>query len=84
MEEENFLGDHGNKSLTLASGQTENHTSSKMPFVVLCTRANPSTDNHDCSGSEKNDTSTDSDGNWHADEVSDTPGEEVYVSGCVQ
>jgi hypothetical protein len=68
-----YLGNHGHESLTLAGGNTNEHTRSQVPVKVCCERAQNGTDDHDGGRSEKDNAPADGDCQWHADQVANAP-----------
>jgi hypothetical protein len=68
-----YLGDHGNKSLTLACCKTDDAASSKMDFVALGCCAEYCTSDQDEGRHEDNDTSANAESERHTDDVTNTP-----------
>lgn len=68
-----YLGDHGHESLTLAGGNTNEHTRAQVPLKVVCECAQNGTNDHDSGRDEKDNTPANGNGQWHADQVANTP-----------
>jgi hypothetical protein len=68
-----YLSDHGNKSLTLASSDTDKHTRSEVPLEVCCKRTQYSTNEHNSSCDEEHNATTHCYGYWHSNQVANAP-----------
>jgi len=78
-----YLGNHWNESLTLARGETNEHTRSEVPIKVSCKSTQDSTNEHDGGCNEQHDTTADCYGYRHPDQVANAPAyyEPKYTEG---
>lgn len=67
------LRDHWHQGFALASCKTDDHPARELPFVALRIGTENSTHDHNDGGDEKDDSTTNTNGNGHANNVSNAP-----------